>query len=117
MTPRRALKRIDRHIAELMEIRRQNFLKVSAGVDFDKMQLRRGNYDADPLIELLDRRSRFLDGGIAELCEVRELPERAIFRLKETRWVTPRMADLICCRLGVPTVCVYPYEQMSLEAV
>lgn len=125
MTYRQALKRIDRHIAELIEIRRQNYLKVCAEVDFDKAQYRRGNYDAAPLLELVDRRVQEYrvnhigpdnrTVSLGELCEVRGLNVRAILRIRQTGWVTPRMADLICCRLGVPTVCVYPYEQMSLD--
>jgi Na+-transporting NADH:ubiquinone oxidoreductase subunit NqrA len=75
--------------------------------------------DASPLLELVQRRVQEMqdevNAGLEVLCELRNLEARTIRRIKATGKVSYLQADEICCRLGVPTACIYPFEQLSLE--
>ena len=123
MTP---LQRIDRRIRELKAQRKVRIAKALADLQEDKRKLRRGYVDPAKVLALVDSRARAylathhsaVQGrviGVSTFCEVMGLSERGIQRARQTGWMTYGMADEICCRLGVPTVTVYPYEQMSLE--
>lgn len=75
--------------------------------------------DASALLGLIERRvaeyRADTGGGLRGLCQTRNLPYRTVLRIKASGLVSEVMLDELANRLGVPTVCIYPYEQMSLE--
>jgi hypothetical protein len=124
------LRRIDRHIRELKAIRKANFERVQKQIALDKKRHRRGDVDPSKVLELLDRRvqeyasthhtevaGQVHSVGLGTFCEIMRLSERQIMRARKSGWMTYGTADLICCRLGVPTATVYPYEQGALWEV
>jgi hypothetical protein len=121
------MRRIDRHIRELKAIRKANVEWVREQIEADKRNLERGNVDPAKVLALLEKRvqeygadhssDHNLAFGFRHFCDVTGLPYRQILRAKASGWMTFNMADKICCRLGVPTATVYPYEQGALGEV
>jgi hypothetical protein len=121
------LLRIDRRIRELKAIRKANFERVQKEIQSDKRKYRKGHVDPSKVLAILecrvaeyaathlsDRDDQVHSVGLGTFCEVMSLPERQILRAKASGWMSFNMADKICCRLGVPTATVYPYEQGAL---
>jgi hypothetical protein len=122
-----SLRRIDRRIRELKALRQANFEQVRKQIALDKKRHQRGNVDPAKVLALLEKRvaeygadhssNHNLAFGFRQFCDVTGLPYRQILRAKASGWMTFNMADKICCRLGVPTATVYPYEQGALWEV
>lgn len=110
--------RINQKIRELKAERTLRIAKVREQVAKDKKHYRKGDLDPAPVLELL--RKRALEngyGGIRVYCEVLGICDRNVERVKASGWITEKFADEMCCKLLVPFVTVYPYEQGALWEV
>lgn len=69
---------------------------------------------SDPIIALIDELLLLEGSSAEEVLNGRGLCSRTYYRMKRSGRVSESVADLFACRLGIPTVRLYP-ELLQIE--